>query len=259
MNNPLAFTDPSGYSRIATMRRKQQDNHNEMMDTFASVVAKHGGGDGGKTTETVVRAAPSESTDIGSNEQISKNDNTSTNVDGAGDGGFDEASQNLDLSNYLTAGFSSPQSASTDDSWSFGDPLPQGLVDGVTGFGDGVFNAITFGYGDLSEIRSAFGINGGVNKNSDLYSGGHLAGAINGGAALGGAIGLLGKGVKGFEYSHFVPQRFLNKFGITRKWKSPLNGTYGPKLFHALTDKFRYRFMPRTFKAQYGLTSPIPQ
>lgn len=51
LNNPLAFTDPSGSSRIATVRRKQQDNHNEMVDTFASAVAKHGGGDGGKTTE----------------------------------------------------------------------------------------------------------------------------------------------------------------------------------------------------------------
>ena len=32
--------------------------------------------------------------------------------------------------------------------WMPGDPLPQGLVDGVTGFGDGVFSAFTFGHGD---------------------------------------------------------------------------------------------------------------
>lgn len=137
--------------------------------------------------------------------------------------------------------------------------VPQGLLDGVTGFGDGAYSAITFGMGDLGDIRALLSIDGGVDESSSLYSGGHLAGAINGGAALGGAIGLLGKGTRGFEYSHFVPQRFLSRFGITRAWKSPLNGTYVPKLFHALTDKFRYRFMPRTFKAQFGSSSFIPQ
>lgn len=137
--------------------------------------------------------------------------------------------------------------------------VPQGLVDGVTGFGDGAYGAITFGMGDLGDIRGVLNIDGGINKTSSSYRGWHVVGAINGGAALGGAIGLSGKGVKGFEYSHFVPQRFLNDFGITRAWKSPLNGAYVPKFFHALTDKFRYRFMPRTFKAQFGASSFIPQ
>ncbi|MGV6853395.1 MAG: RHS repeat domain-containing protein [bacterium] len=279
MNNPLVGVDPSGYvSIVAASFDCNEFNCGAILSGSVQKLAVDNGGEDNQGTKGKsekkaenVGSKPLDLTDPGqveregSDRYYAKRESGGTEVgsgtsqSGSGDAEFDEAAQNLDLSNYLTAGFRLPQNENSDDSWSFGDPLPQGLVDGVTGFGDGVFNAITFGYGDLNDIRSAFGINGGVDKNSDLYSGGHLAGAINGGAALGGAIGLLGKGVKGFEYSHFVPQRFLNKFGITRKWKSPLNGTYVPKLFHALTDKFRYRFMPRTFKAQYGLTSPIPQ
>ncbi len=45
--------------------------------------------------------------------------------------------------------------------WSWGDPLPQGLVDGVAGFGD------AFGAG---LIRDALGIDGGVNKCSPAYN-----------------------------------------------------------------------------------------
>mgnify|MGYP003676864286 CR=1 FL=1 len=84
MNNPLGYTDPSGYSRVAAWRRKQQEDHNDMMDTFASAVAKHGGGNGGKTT---AGAASTDSTDIGSNEQISKSENTSTSGDNFLDNG----------------------------------------------------------------------------------------------------------------------------------------------------------------------------
>ena len=185
LNNPLAFTDPSGYSRVAAMRRKQQEDHNDMMDTFASAVAKHGGGNGSKTTETVVMAAATDSTDIGSNEQISKSDNTSTNVGGAGDAGFDEAAQNLDLSNYLTAGFSSPQSGSSDNSWSFGDPLPQGVVDFAAGWGD------TLSFGLTSLIRTQMGTNGAVNQDSASYYGGMGFGAVNG-LGYGWAAGLNG-------------------------------------------------------------------
>ena len=37
--------------------------------------------------------------------------------------------------------------------WSIGDPLPQGVVDSVTGFGDGAYRAITLGFGNLQDIR----------------------------------------------------------------------------------------------------------
>ena len=48
--------------------------------------------------------------------------------------------------------------------WAFGDPLPQGLVDGVTGFGDGLSGGLTARYRDWR------GIDGGVNKCSKAYS-----------------------------------------------------------------------------------------
>ena len=47
--------------------------------------------------------------------------------------------------------------------WAFGDPLPQGLVDGVTGFGDGLSGGIT------SWIRDRAGIDGGVDKCASTY------------------------------------------------------------------------------------------
>jgi len=47
--------------------------------------------------------------------------------------------------------------------WALGDPLPQGLVDGVTGFGDGLSGGIT------SWIRDRAGIDGGVDKCSTAY------------------------------------------------------------------------------------------
>lgn len=62
------------------------------------------------------------------------------------------------------------------------------MVDAATGFGDGVFEAITLGIGDLGEIRDAFGIDGGMNECSGLYNGAGLAGNVVGGAALGGAL-----------------------------------------------------------------------
>jgi RHS repeat-associated protein len=71
--------------------------------------------------------------------------------------------------------------------WAWGDPLPQGLVDGITGFGDGVYSGITFGLGNLQDVRDLARIDGGVDHCSTTYQVSHLAGAIEGGAALGGA------------------------------------------------------------------------
>ncbi|ANO52656.1 RHS repeat-associated core domain-containing protein [Woeseia oceani] len=47
--------------------------------------------------------------------------------------------------------------------WAFGDPLPQGLVDGATGFGDGLSGGITSWIGDRA------GIDCGVDKCSAAY------------------------------------------------------------------------------------------
>jgi RHS repeat-associated protein len=53
--------------------------------------------------------------------------------------------------------------------WRVGDPLPQWLVDGATGFGDGIFETVSFGYGSLGGIRNSLGIDGGVDECSGVY------------------------------------------------------------------------------------------
>ena len=62
--------------------------------------------------------------------------------------------------------------------------VPQGLVDALTGFGDAAFKALTLGFGDLSDIRSGLGIDGGVDSDSDIYSYANFAGYAIGGAPL---------------------------------------------------------------------------
>lgn len=47
--------------------------------------------------------------------------------------------------------------------------LPQGLVDFVVGFGDGIVTITTLGYGDLERTREALGCGGNVNMNTNEY------------------------------------------------------------------------------------------
>jgi hypothetical protein len=54
--------------------------------------------------------------------------------------------------------------------WGFGDPLPQRVVDSVTGFGD------AFVIPQL--VRAAFDLNGSVDQCSTAYKGGEIAGTI---------------------------------------------------------------------------------
>ncbi|HPE61926.1 MAG TPA: FG-GAP-like repeat-containing protein [Thiolinea sp.] len=73
------------------------------------------------------------------------------------------------------------------------DSLPQGLVDGVAGFGD------TASFGLSSYIRDLYGIDGGIDFSSEAYATGvyaGIAGSIGTGAAVGTAfnIGLRGVG-----------------------------------------------------------------
>ena len=58
--------------------------------------------------------------------------------------------------------------------WTWGDPLPQGLVDFSAGFGDDL------SFGLTSVIRNAAGISGGVNKCSSAYDAGKWSGATLG-------------------------------------------------------------------------------
>lgn len=135
--------------------------------------------------------------------------------------------------------------------------LPGFASDVAVGFGDGAFRAITFGFGDLNDVRNTFGI-GPYMADQDVYSGAFALGGIDGGFALGGAVGLVGKGSRGWEYSHAIPSRFLRRFGLESFFgRTPLNGAYVPRVFHALTDKFRFQFMPRLWKQ--ALPFRLPQ
>lgn len=102
--------------------------------------------------------------------------------------------------------------------WAWGDPINQDVVDGFVGFGDGVFQTITLGIGDLDELRKIGGIDGGVNKCSDIYEWSKLAGNIEGGAALGGA-GITGYR-RGWEISFGKNFRFA-------PWGNRTNHPYG--------------------------------
>jgi hypothetical protein len=72
--------------------------------------------------------------------------------------------------------------------WWFGDPLPQGMIDGFTGFGDGVYRTITLGIGDLQEIRDSLDIDGGLNKCSGAYKWGNVLGEVHGSLTLAGTL-----------------------------------------------------------------------
>jgi RHS repeat-associated protein len=126
--------------------------------------------------------------------------------------------------------------------WAWGDPLPQGLVDFSAGFGD------TLSFGITNWVRNEMSTNGGVNKCSGFYTAGEYSGvALD--IAIGGAAGLEAAGSRGagMEFSHWIP----NRMGGPR---SMWNGNYVTTEVHALSDPFRYRFMPKAWKAQ----NPMP-
>ncbi len=66
----------------------------------------------------------------------------------------------------------------------------QATVNAIAGFGDGVFSVITLGFGDLHDIRTFLGIDGGVDKCSNAYAGGTYVG-YGWGTVVG--IGITGK------------------------------------------------------------------
>lgn len=74
--------------------------------------------------------------------------------------------------------------------------------------------------------------------------------------ALGGTLGVLGKGVRGFEFSHFIPRRYTGLGLPSSIINSSLNGNYVPAWFHAATDAFRFRFVPAAAKASIPRLPP---
>lgn len=89
--------------------------------------------------------------------------------------------------------------------------LPQGVVDAVTGFGDGVYSAITFGAGNLQDIRDLAGINGDINKCSDAYSWSKIAGELEGSGAIGGSLA-----AKSFERGGWLNSNRYLRIGMGR-------------------------------------------
>jgi RHS repeat-associated protein len=125
--------------------------------------------------------------------------------------------------------------------------LPQGLVDFSAGFGD------TLSFGLTDSLRDLMGTNGVVNSDSGAYLSGEIAGIAHT-TLLGGAAGLraAGSAGRGLEFSHWIP----NRMGGPR---SLFNGNFVTREFHALSDPFRYRFMPRTWKALNPMPSSAVQ
>jgi RHS repeat-associated protein len=64
----------------------------------------------------------------------------------------------------------------------------QGVVNGVAGFGDGVYSGITFGLGDLQDVRDFAGVDGGIDRCSTTYKVSHVLGVLEGAGALGGSL-----------------------------------------------------------------------
>ena len=120
--------------------------------------------------------------------------------------------------------------------------VPQWAVD----FGAGMGDTILFGQGQ--RLRDTLGVDGGVDQCSDAYDNGEWAG-IAASVATGFAGGLRAAGAKGAgkEFSHWIP----NRMGGPR---TVFNGNYVPTATHALSDPFRYRFMPSAWK----MANPMP-
>jgi len=72
--------------------------------------------------------------------------------------------------------------------------------------------------------------------------------------AAGGVLSMLGTGVRGFEWSHFIPNRTKNLRPdsklLRRIVDSRLNGNYVPAGYHMATDPSRWQFVPRILKPQ---------
>ncbi|WP_150118990.1 RHS repeat-associated core domain-containing protein [Massilia sp. NR 4-1] len=133
--------------------------------------------------------------------------------------------------------------------WSAADlpSIPQPVVDFAAGFGD------TLSFGLTDWVRDQMGTNGAVDKCSMSYTGGEVAGVALS-TAMGGAAGLRAAGTRGAgkEFSHWIP----NRMGGPR---SLWNGNYVTTAKHALSDPYRYRFMPRSWKAQNPMPSRVNQ
>ncbi|MBF0526406.1 MAG: RHS repeat-associated core domain-containing protein [Deltaproteobacteria bacterium] len=131
--------------------------------------------------------------------------------------------------------------------WEWGDPPPQGVVDFSSGMGD----VLSFGLTDWA--RDQMGTNGVVNKCSGSYSAGEWTGfGVSLATGVAGGLEAAGTKAAGKEFSHWIPKRMGGP-------RSILNGNYVTAEEHALSDTYRYRFMPRDWKEANPLLNPLTQ
>ena len=125
--------------------------------------------------------------------------------------------------------------------------IPQPVVDFSAGMGD------TLSFGITNWARNKMDTNGVVNQCSTSYSAGEWTGIATS-TVIGGAAGWRAAGTKavGKEFSHWIP----NRMGGPR---SLWNGNYVSTVEHALSDPYRYRFMPRAWKEANPMSNPFFQ
>lgn len=120
-------------------------------------------------------------------------------------------------------------------------------MNGIAGWSD------TLTFGGTDKVRDWLGINDEIDKCRTAYKVGEGLG-VGTGMLAGGAGGLraAGKAGAGREFSHWIP----NRAGGPR---SLFNGNYVTTAEHALSDPYRYRFMPRPWKEANPLPSTATQ
>ncbi len=134
-----------------------------------------------------------------------------------------------------------------------GDWLPQWLIDAdlqpVSDFFAGMGDFLSFGTTKI--VRRWTGADSFVNQCSLSYSFGQWTGAgVAVATGVGGGIRAAGAKGVGFEFSHWIPARLG---GARSLW----NGNFIPKAIHALSDRYRWRFMPRVWKAANPLGNVV--
>jgi hypothetical protein len=88
---------------------------------------------------------------------------------------------------------------------------------------------------------------------SEWYTAGKWTGfGLTVATGLAGGIEAAGAKGAGKEFSHWIPRRWGGARSI---W----NGNFVPKEVHAVSDPFRYRFMPRAWKEANSLLNPVAQ
>jgi len=123
----------------------------------------------------------------------------------------------------------------------------------LSNYSAGAGHILSFGVTDT--INNWTGASSVVNTRSISYRAGEVTG-IGLTTAIGGAAGAeaseANAGKEGFEFSHWIP----NRLGGPR---SVWNGNWTSIEEHALNDPFRYRFMPRAWKAVNSINPTLLQ